>query len=44
VRVACHGERPRFDLAGQSQEEYLHEHYGLPRVNKDGARQSNYND
>ncbi|KAL8648984.1 MAG: hypothetical protein Q9210_004667 [Variospora velana] len=44
VRVACHGERPVFDPAGNSQEEELNRRDGLPNVDKDGARQSNYND
>ncbi|KAH8696301.1 alpha-ketoglutarate-dependent taurine dioxygenase [Talaromyces proteolyticus] len=44
VRVAVHAERPYLDPAGQSQEEDLAARYSLPLVNKDGARQSNYND
>ncbi|KAI9821883.1 MAG: hypothetical protein M1827_002465 [Pycnora praestabilis] len=44
VRVSCHAERPRFDPAGKSQEEELIARYGLPKVNKDGSGQSNYND
>lgn len=44
VRVGCHGERPRLDPDGKSQEEDLHERYGLPKIDKDGSRQSNYND
>ncbi|KAI4206128.1 MAG: hypothetical protein LQ346_001271 [Caloplaca aetnensis] len=44
VRVACHAERPVFDPAGKSQEEELNARYGLPAVDKNGARQSNYND
>ncbi|KAL9595723.1 MAG: hypothetical protein Q9219_006261 [cf. Caloplaca sp. 3 TL-2023] len=44
VRVANQAERPVFDPAGKSQEEELHALAGLPQVNKDGARQSNYND
>ncbi|KAL8948489.1 MAG: hypothetical protein Q9222_005332 [Ikaeria aurantiellina] len=44
VRVACHGERPVFDPDGKSQEEELGARYGLQSVNKDGTRQSNYND
>ncbi|KAL8713073.1 MAG: hypothetical protein Q9220_002933 [cf. Caloplaca sp. 1 TL-2023] len=44
VRVACHAERPVFDPNGKSQEEELGSRYGLPNVNKDGTRQSNYND
>ena len=44
VRVCCQAERPVFDPRGTSQEEDLHSRYGLPKVNKDGAGQSNYND
>ncbi|OJD16194.1 hypothetical protein AJ78_03626 [Emergomyces pasteurianus Ep9510] len=44
VRVACHAERPSLDPAGTSQEEDLAFRYNLPVVNKDGSRQSNYND
>ncbi|KAI9039560.1 TauD/TfdA dioxygenase family protein [Aspergillus affinis] len=44
VRVACHAERPVLDPAGKSQEEEHIALYNLPAVNKDGARQSNYND
>ncbi|TKA61812.1 hypothetical protein B0A49_12275 [Cryomyces minteri] len=44
VRVACHGERPVFDPSGASQEEELNARYNLPKVNKDGSGQSNYND
>ncbi|KAL8943041.1 MAG: hypothetical protein Q9216_001329 [Gyalolechia sp. 2 TL-2023] len=44
VRVANHAERPVFDPASKSQEEDLSARFGLPRVDKDGARQSNYND
>ncbi|OAX85384.1 hypothetical protein ACJ72_00232 [Emergomyces africanus] len=44
VRVACHAERPAFDPSGKSQEEDLAFKYNLPVVNKDGSRQSNYND
>lgn len=44
VRVACHAERPVFDPAGKSQEEELNARYSLPAVDKNGARQSNYND
>ncbi|PGH08093.1 hypothetical protein AJ79_06093 [Helicocarpus griseus UAMH5409] len=44
VRVACHAERPTLDPAGKSQEEELAAKYNLPPVNKDGSRQSNYND
>ncbi|MCJ1252219.1 hypothetical protein MMC24_000023 [Lignoscripta atroalba] len=44
VRVACHAERPVFDPNGKSQEAELSYLYGLPKVNKDGSVQSNYND
>ncbi|KAK5017130.1 hypothetical protein BJ546DRAFT_843732 [Cryomyces antarcticus] len=44
VRVACHGERPVLDPSGTSQEEELNARYNLPKVNKDGSGQSNYND
>lgn len=44
VRVACHAERPVLEAGGKSQEEELNALYGLPAVNKDGSRQSNYND
>ena len=44
VRVACHGEVPVFDVQGKSQEEEFNERYGLPKVNKNGAGVSNYND
>lgn len=44
VRVAPHAERPYFDPNGGSQEEELNARYGLPKVNKDGSTQSNYND
>ena len=44
VRVACHGEVPVFDPQGKSQEEELSKRYGLPKVNKNGAGVSNYND
>jgi sulfonate dioxygenase len=44
VRVACHGEVPVFDVQGKSQEEEFNERYGLPKVNKNGAGLSNYND
>lgn len=44
VRVAPQAERPYLDAAGKSQEEELHAQYGLPKVNKDGSSQSNYND
>ncbi|KAK2754784.1 hypothetical protein FQN54_006677 [Arachnomyces sp. PD_36] len=44
VRVCCQAERPTFDPNGKSQEEEIIAKYGLPQVNKDGSRQSNYND
>lgn len=44
VRVASQAERPFFDPAGKSQEEELSARFGLPKVDKDGTRQSNYND
>ncbi|KAI9873609.1 MAG: hypothetical protein M1830_010803 [Pleopsidium flavum] len=43
VRVACHAERPVF-AGGKSQEDELNARYGLPKINKDGSGQSNYND
>lgn len=44
VRVASHAERPVLEASGKSQEDELNALYGLPAVNKDGSRQSNYND
>ncbi|KAI5820937.1 hypothetical protein BZA77DRAFT_51109 [Pyronema omphalodes] len=44
VRVTPHGEKPYFSPEGKSQEEELLAAAGRPQVNKDGARQSNYND
>lgn len=44
VRVATQAECPYFDSTSKSQEEELNAHYGLPKVNKDGSGQSNYND
>ncbi|KAK2736436.1 hypothetical protein FQN55_001612 [Onygenales sp. PD_40] len=44
VRVAVQAERPTLSPDGKSQEEELATRYNLPLVNKDGARQSNYND
>jgi len=44
IRTACHAERPVLDPAGKSQEEEMNARYGLPKVNKDGSSQSNYND
>ncbi|KAI9801824.1 MAG: hypothetical protein M1825_003197 [Sarcosagium campestre] len=44
VRVASQAERPYYDPSGVSQEEEMQGLYGLPKVNKDGSAQSNYND
>ncbi|KAL9000127.1 MAG: hypothetical protein Q9169_001202 [Polycauliona sp. 2 TL-2023] len=44
VRVASQAERPYFDPAGRSQEEELNASFGIPSIDKDGTRQSNYND
>ena len=44
VRVACHAERPVLQAGGTSQEEEHIARYNLPNINKDGSRQSNYND
>ncbi|KAJ6183854.1 hypothetical protein N7519_005155 [Penicillium mononematosum] len=44
VRVAVHAEKPVLKESGKSQEDELNALYGLPTVNKDGSRQSNYND
>ncbi|KAI9930538.1 hypothetical protein ASPWEDRAFT_171165 [Aspergillus wentii DTO 134E9] len=44
VRVACQAEKPVLKPTGKSQEEEFAALYGLPPVNKDGSRQSNYND
>ncbi|EKV15825.1 Alpha-ketoglutarate-dependent taurine dioxygenase [Penicillium digitatum] len=44
VRVAVHAERPVLEESGKSQEDEINALYGLPAVNKDGSRQSNYND
>ncbi|KAJ5783153.1 Taurine catabolism dioxygenase TauD/TfdA [Penicillium paradoxum] len=44
VRVAVHAEKPVLEKSGRSQEDELNALYGLPAVNKDGSRQSNYND
>ncbi|KAF2103395.1 taurine dioxygenase [Rhizodiscina lignyota] len=44
TRVTVHGERPYFDVGGQSQEEEYNEKYGLPPVDKNGAGPKNYND
>ncbi|MCJ1312008.1 hypothetical protein MMC25_005682 [Agyrium rufum] len=44
VRVCCHAEKPYLDPNSVSQEDDLHEKYGIPKVNKDGSGQSNYND
>jgi taurine dioxygenase len=44
IRVAVQAEKPVLEEAGISQEDELNALYGLPAVNKDGSRQSNYND
>lgn len=44
VRVATHAERPVLEASGKSQEDEVNAQFGLPAVNKDGSRQSNYND
>ncbi|CZT45458.1 probable alpha-ketoglutarate-dependent taurine dioxygenase [Rhynchosporium secalis] len=44
VRVCSQAERPTLAPDARSQEEDLAEKYGLPAVNKDGSKQSNYND
>ncbi|RVX66314.1 hypothetical protein B0A52_09745 [Exophiala mesophila] len=44
VRVATTAEKPYYSAEGKSQEEEFNAQWGLPQVNKDGARQSNYND
>lgn len=44
IRVTPHGERPVLDPNSKSQEEELDEKTGRTPVNKNGARQSNYND
>lgn len=44
VRVTTQAERPVLRPEGKSQEEEFIERYNLPPVNKDGSRQSNYND
>ncbi|KAG4433565.1 hypothetical protein IFR05_010961 [Cadophora sp. M221] len=44
VRVCCQAERPTLAPDARSQEEDLAAKYGLPTVNKDGSKQSNYND
>ncbi|RPA97093.1 TauD-domain-containing protein [Choiromyces venosus 120613-1] len=44
IRVTPHGERPVFDPNSKSQEEDLDAKTGRMPVNKNGARQSNYND
>jgi sulfonate dioxygenase len=43
IRVTPHGEKPVFDPKGKSMEEEMSKATGRPLVNKDGARQSNYN-
>ncbi|KAJ9243320.1 alpha-ketoglutarate-dependent taurine dioxygenase [Paecilomyces variotii] len=44
VRVAVQAERPYLDPEGKSQEEEFAALYNIPPVDKNGARQSNYND
>lgn len=44
VRVATTAEKPYYSPEGKSQEEEFNAKWGLPQVNKDCARQSNYND
>ncbi|CAG7947388.1 unnamed protein product [Penicillium salamii] len=44
IRVAVQAEKPVLEDTGRSQEDELNALYGLPAVNKDGSRQSNYND
>ncbi|KAJ5256857.1 TauD-domain-containing protein [Penicillium angulare] len=44
VRVAVQAERPVLQKSGKSQEEETNNSFGLPHVDKNGARQSNYND
>ena len=44
MRVCCSGEKPVLTEGSKSQEEDLAEKHGLPRVNKDGSLESNYND
>lgn len=44
IRVAVQAEKPVLEETGISQEDELNALYGLPAVNKDGSRQSNYND
>lgn len=44
VRVAATAERPYLDKESNSQEEQYASIHGLPKLNKDGSRQSNYND
>ncbi|KAG0652449.1 alpha-ketoglutarate-dependent sulfonate dioxygenase [Hyphodiscus hymeniophilus] len=44
VRVSAQAEKPFLAEDAKSQEEDLAQRYGLPLVNKDGSRQSNYND
>ena len=44
MRVACQAERPTLAPDAKSQEKDLAKKYGLPIVNKDGSKQSNYND
>lgn len=44
MRVCSQAERPFLAPDAKSQEEELAKKYGLPAVNKDGSKQSNYND
>ncbi|ORX95795.1 hypothetical protein BCR34DRAFT_498230 [Clohesyomyces aquaticus] len=44
VRVCCQAERPYLDPSSKSQEEDLHERYGVPKATKDGSGVVNYND
>ncbi|KAJ5924532.1 TauD-domain-containing protein [Penicillium verhagenii] len=44
IRVAAQAERPVLKDSGISQEDEINALHGLPAVNKNGARQSNYND
>lgn len=44
VRVAVTAERPYLDKESSSQEEDYARTYGVPKLNKDGSGQSNYND
>ncbi|KAJ5184139.1 hypothetical protein N7492_001755 [Penicillium capsulatum] len=44
VRVAVQAERPVLEASGKSQEEEVNALFGLAAVDKNGTRQSNYND